>query len=244
MYILLDTNVVAAYYLPRSMKSIRANERIEIIFDSVRSGTANHFFYLPNFCVAEVFSVFMKYAFGSWNPHVINRGGTIGKRIYKQLVDQFQDDIHNGKFIYHYELSRYHILAINLIAPIDHYFQISRVKGKNRNIVPMGTFDHLIIAMGIHLAHIHGNDKVAIISADDRLIDILAKCKSGINHNTISKLKLDIAEELTGKRFGSDLFPKYLNLKTANKNMLREVLGEWPLPINMDQLPTVYRYKK
>jgi hypothetical protein len=37
----------------------------------------------------------------------------------------------------------------------------------------MGTFDHLIISMGIHLAHIHGRENVAILSADDRLTDIL-----------------------------------------------------------------------
>jgi len=27
------------------------------------------FFYIQNFCVAEVFSVFMKHSFGSWNVH-------------------------------------------------------------------------------------------------------------------------------------------------------------------------------
>lgn len=201
MYLLLDANVTAAYYLPRSTKSVKVRERIERIFDSVRSGETNHFFYLPNFCVAEVFSVFMKYSFGRWNQHV-KAIGTIDTRHYNRIVEQFQSDIHNGKFIYHYELSRYHVLGINLVAPVDHYFQISRARMKRRkgkkisetrvrpNVVPMGTLDHLIIAMGLHLTRIHGRDNVAILSSDDRLTDILAKCKGGIPTATIKKLKL------------------------------------------------------
>ena len=96
MYLLLDTNVTAGYYLPRSLNSERAKKRIEIIFDSVRSGETDHFFYLPNFCVAETFSVFMKHSFGTWNSH-LKRKGTIDTRVYKSLVRQFEEDIHNGK---------------------------------------------------------------------------------------------------------------------------------------------------
>lgn len=236
MYVLLDTNIVAAYYLPRCMHSKRAVKRITNLFDSVRSRQTDHFFYLPNFCVAEVFSVFMKYTFGSWNRHV-KATGTIDTRVYKSLVEQFQDDIHNGRFIYHYELSRYHVLAMNLVAPIDHYFRISRGK---RNVSPMRTFDHLIIAMGIHLAHIHGHENVVILSADDRLTDILAKCKSGIRQTTIRKLKLEIAQDITGRSFRPDIFPLHLNLTHATEQDMRSVFETWPLPVGT--LPKVYRW--
>src|SRR3989304_10364101 len=117
MYILLDANVTAGYYLKRSINSIKAFERITNIFNSVRSGGTNHFFYIPNFCIAEVFNVFMKHAYSRWNNH-LKKKGTIDKRIYEKLVHQFEADIHNGRFLYQYELSRYHILAINLVAPI------------------------------------------------------------------------------------------------------------------------------
>jgi len=139
----------------------------------------------------------MKHTFGSWNRHVKPKG-TLDTRVFGSLRHQFQDDIHNGRFIYHYELSRYHVLGMNLVAPVDHYFQISRRK---KNLSPMGTLDHLIISMGIHLAHIHGNDNVAILSADNRLTDILAKCKSHIPAATVAKLKLNDATEITGRRF-------------------------------------------
>ncbi len=238
MYLLLDANVTAGYYFPRCLSSTRAQSRIENIFDSVRSGATDHFFYIPNFCVAEVFNVFMKHAYGSWNRHV-RRHGTIDKRVYNSLVRQFQSDIHNGRFIYHYELSRYHVLGINLVAPIDHYYQFSRGR---TNVAPMGTFDHLIIAMGVHLAHIHGPENVAVLSADDRLCNILTKCKSNISAQTLKRLKLEIAKEITGKSFAASLFPKHVNLKTAQKAPLVDVFGQWPLPVG--SVPKVYRWTR
>lgn len=246
MYILLDTNLTAGYYLPRSLHSKKAANRIEILFDSVRTGKSDHFFYLPNFYVAEVFSVFMKHTFGVWNRH-LKKKGTIDTRVYNSIVKQFQGDIHNGNFIYHYELSRYHVLAINLVAPIDHYFQLSKSKTnkkgkKTSNVIPMGTFDHLIIAMGIHLAHVHGRENVCIISTDDRLTNILNKCKSNIPSATIRKLKLDNAEEITGKKFSPDIFPLHLNFKTATIKEMKDVFGDWELPVG--KVKDVYRWTK
>ncbi len=238
-FVLLDTNVVAAYYLPRCMRSKKANERIKNIFDAKRSDKADIFLYLPNFCVAEVFSVFMKHSFGHWNKKHV-KDGTIDTRVYNSLVNQFEKDIHNGKFIYHYELSRYHVLAINLVAPVDHYFRINR--GKRRQVTPMGTFDHLIIAMGIHLAKVHGSENVAIVSADDRLTNILKKCRSEIPAPTVKKLKLDKCEKLTGHKFEPSTFPIGLNLKTASQNQLSRFFGAWPLEVG--RLPKAYRWVK
>ena len=237
MYVLLDSNVTAGYYLPRSLHSTKAAQRIEAIFDSVRSGESKHFFYIPNFCIAEVFSVFMKHAFGGWNPQVQGKG-KLDSRVYGSLVKQFQKDIHNGRFLYHYELNRYHILGINLVAPVDHHFRISR--GKKRRVVPMGTFDHLIISMGIHLAHIHTPEQVCILTADDRLSDIARKCKGPIKAGTVKYLRLNMAEELTGRRFDAAIFPKCLNLKTAKKKELADTFGVWPPPIG--KLGKVYRW--
>ena len=106
----------------------------------------------------------------------------------------------------------------------------------------MGTFDHLIIAMGIHLAHIHGPNKVCILSADDRLTAILTRCKSNIPKSTLRKLKLQIAEEITGKSFGHNMFPRHLNLKTAGKVELTNVFDKWPLEISPNR--EAYRYTK
>jgi hypothetical protein len=169
---------------------------------------------------------------------VKKKGGTIDKRAYESLVNQFQRDIHNARFIYHYELSRYHVLGINLVAPIDHYFKISRGK----DAIPMGTFDHLLISMGIHLAHIHGSDNFAILTADNRLSSVLEKCRSKIHPSTVKKLKLNIAEDVTGRPFSPDIFPKCINLVTATKKQLTDMFGQWPLPYS--KVPEVYRWLK
>jgi len=235
MYGLLDANVTAAYYLARSMRSAKAVQCIRNIVDSVRTRATQHFLYIPNFCIAETFSVLMKYAFGKWNPH-LKHTKTIDKRVYTGLVEQFQRDIHNGQVLYQYELSRYHILAHDLVAPIDHHYQHTR--GKKRH-VPMGTFDHLYVAMGIHLAHVHGSDNVVLLTADDRVANIVGRCRDGIPANTIHKLKLEIAEEVTGRKFGPALFPRCLNLKTATKKELAAIFGLWPLPVV--GTPTIYR---
>lgn len=236
MYLLLDANVTAGYYLPRALHSKRARKRIATIFNSVRSRSTDHFLYLPNFCIAEVFAVFAKHSWGRWNKHLKNNG-TIDSRVYNSLVNQFRSDIHNGAFIYQYELSRYHILGIDLVAPIDHYYQITR--GKKYH-APAGTFDHLIISMGIQLAHIHGSENVAIVSADKRLLRILQKCRGGIPANTRRKLKLDRAEEVTGKPFSPAIFPRWADLVHGTQAELANVLGTWPLPVG--SLPKTYRW--
>lgn len=237
-YILFDTNVVAAYYLPHSSRSEKLRDRVKAIFDARRSSSEKIFFYLPNFCVAEVFSVFMKHSFSSWNRHVKK---TIDTRIYNSLVNQFQEDIHNANLIYHYELSRYHILGVNLVAPVDHYFQYTRrVGGKRKNLVPMGTYDHMIISMGVQLTRLHGAGEVAIVSADDRLINILEKCRGEIPTATIKKLRLDKCEEITGIKFEPSSFPVGINLKSCKDTDLKAFFGRWPL--NIGKVPGHYRY--
>jgi len=61
--------------------------------------------------------------------------------------------------------------------------------------------------MGMHLAHIHGADRVVLLTADDRVANIVGRCRDGIPANTIRKLKLEIAEKITGRKFGPGLFP-------------------------------------
>ena len=106
-------------------------------------------------------------------------------------------------------------------------------------VSPMGTFDHLIIAMGIHLAHIHGPDKVLIVSSDRRLTDVLAKCKSKIPAATKKRLRLDAVEDLTGRLFSPAAFPSHINLAQATRSQLAQVFGEWPLKVEKSRSHTV-----
>ena len=224
MYCLFDANVIAAYYLPQSSRSAKLVDSARILIESVRSAATKHFFYIPNFCVAEVFNVFMKHTYGHWNKQV--KHGTIDGRVHNSLRKQFQKDIHNGQLFYHYELSRYHVLAINLIGPVDHHYQFSR---KRRN--PAGTLDQLIIGMGMHLTRIHGANNVVIVTADDRIEQIIKRCRDGIGYGVNRKLKLSEAAEFTGIPFRPESFPLVINPKSTSKTQWNKIFGEWPLPL-------------
>jgi len=108
----------------------------------------------------------------------------------------------------------------------------------------MSTFDQLIITMGIHLAHIHGRDNVCILTADNRLSDVLNLCKNKqeLTKSMIKKLKLDKAKEITGKPFSSELFPHHLNLSNCNKVELKNIFGIWPL--NIKKKNKTYRFTR
>ena len=75
-------------------------------------------------------------------------------------------------------------LGVDLVAPIDHYFKIQK---KGKFSTPAGTFDHLIVAMSVHLGHIYGVDNVAILSADTRLTQVVEKCRCHIRLKTVEK---------------------------------------------------------
>ena len=103
-----------------------------------------------------------------------------------------------------------------------------------------GTYDHMIISMGIQLVKLHGQGSVAIVSGDDRLINILNKCRSDIPAATQRKLRLDKCEEITGVPFKPESFPLGLNLKESTKAELESFFGKWPLTVG--KVPAHYRY--
>ncbi len=226
-YCLFDTSVLVPYFLPHSHKEAKVHERAVAIIESVRSKASEHFFYIPNFCIAEVFSTFAKHAYGDWNKQVSS--GTIDGRVHASLRKQFQDDIHNAALFYHYELSRYHVLTVNIVAPVDHYFKLGR--GDGRRIVPSGAFDQLIAAMGIHLTKIHGAGNVVVITADNRLAKLIKKCRLTISPSARKTMKIADAERFVGIPFVADSFPLVLDLATAKDRDLKAVFGEWPLPV-------------
>lgn len=233
-YCLFDASVLVEYFLKNTYtNNSTVSERAVTIIESVRSGKSDHFFYIPNFCIAEVFSTLAKHAFGHWNRQVKHK--PINSKVHNSLRKQFESDIHNATLFYHYELARYHILTINMVAPVDHYYKLGR--GKKNRATPAGTFDQLIVAMGIQLTKIHGADNVVIITADRRLTKLINKCRSKISLTARKAMRLSEAEKFVGIRFDSTNFPLVLNLASANERDLKGIFMEWPLPI-------ANRYKK
>ena len=226
-FCLFDTSVIVPYFLPKAHKNSEVHARAAALIESVRSGITNHFLYIPNFCIAEVFSTFAKYAYGDWNKQI--KSGTIHGKVHNSLRKQFQSDIHNAALFYHYELARYHVLAINLVAPVDHYFKLTR--GTSKTVAPAGAFDQLIVAMGIHLTKIHGAGNVVVITADNRLAKLIKKCRSNISDSARRAMQLEKAEKLVGIPFQADSFPLVLNLDTVKGKTLSDVFGQWPPPV-------------
>lgn len=98
----------------------------------------------------------------------------------------------------------------------------------------------MIIAMGIHLAHIHDRENVLLVSADYRLTKILAKCDDGLPAATRKKLKLTIGETKTGKKFAPETFPHGVNLAITKTSDLEDIFGSRPLTVGT--MPKVYRH--
>lgn len=236
MYFLIDANIAAGYYLPRSLKSAKAKVRIEKILNYLRLAGKENFIYIPNFCIAETFSVFTKHSYGKYNKQLKGQK-MLDSRIYESLVNSFQKDVHNGHFFYHYELNRYHILNTNLVSPMDHHYKISQKSKVN----PAGTFDHLIIAMGIELARIHGSNNICVLSTDKRLIDLLKKGKTGMSDGITKKLKFNIAEKICDKKISKDIFPLGLDLARCKDRDIKTIFGEMDLEKNK-KIKGVYRY--
>jgi hypothetical protein len=231
LFLLLDANVVAPYYVPESSKKRRVPPRITSLMDAVRNGGAPYIFlYIPCFCIAEVFGVFDKYRFGRWNTDVKKTlSGGIPQPVYEDARRRFSEDVSQRRLLHPCDISRYHVLAADLVSPIDHYYQYYRDRARKAPKKPMGTYDHMIIAMGLHLSHVHGRENFAVVTADHRLAAILERARR-IRRSAADTLGLPQAAERLGLRYAADIYPRVLNLAVCRNRDLADVLRAWPLP--------------
>lgn len=231
-FVLIDANLAAGYYLPASLNSIKAREKIQVIVNSARNGASPELcLFIPNICISEVFGVFAKYFFARWDKHVKK---TLPQKLKKDKYDsirkQFCNDLHNGIIFQQIELDRYHILSTDLISPIDakyEYYRSSRKRKKQKRM--MGGTDHAIIGMGIYLNKIHGHNSFSILTADNRLADILSKA-SHVRLSTAIKLGIVKTAEDLGIKYSSYIYPRVLNLAKTSKSDMRDFFDVWPLP--------------
>lgn len=224
-YLLFDANVIAAYYLPHTSLPKISTRVTKIISQNKVKGRKQkpYIFFIPNFCVAEIFNVLRKYRFGKWNKKVINNG-TISKKQFDAVYSKFQKDIHNGKLFYHLELSRYHLLNTAFISPIDHHYAYGRISGKKKkNPSPMSTFDLLIIAMGIELVRLHGNGRIKIVTTDNRIFQMIERAKK-IKNNTAMELGLFEAGKLVGRSFSRTIYPDVIHLGKITENKFNQLI--------------------
>ena len=162
-YYLIDTCALI-HYFDNQGKTIKYS-----ILDDVANEIA--FYYIPQFCVAEVFNVFAKLHY---------RTKKFTKEAYSSIVESFKYMIKNREILYAYDLHRYHNINCDLIYKIEQTTpQAKNQKGQTSAKPHLSTCDILIIAMAIELDRIHGKGNVSILSRDGRLIDIAKKV--GVN---------------------------------------------------------------
>lgn len=234
-YLLLDTSVIVDYYLPETSTSTSTPKRIANIIDSIRSKIANIRIFVPNFCIVETYSVFAKWRFGE---RILPHGKPISKKRYDEVRRMFREDTHNGKIIEQYELSRYHVIAADLISVVDYHYQYFRKRDKSKRIRfgPLKAVDTLIGAMGIWLVKLHGRENVAVVTKDERMAAIIGKAQR-VSTTALKKLGLHKLAYSIGLEYGPDIFPQVLHLEDDSDNHLRSFFGKWPLPVRQTELP-------
>jgi hypothetical protein len=230
LHLLFDSSVILPYYMPEATKNANCASRVKVILDSVRKQRTNAICYIPNICAAEVIANMDRQAYSSWDTQINKQYGGPGKTLhtakYRAARKKFFEDIHNGELFYQYELNRYHILALDLIAPVDKYMKFYR-KGNQRS---MGAFDLLVGSMALHLKRLHGGERFALLTGDRRMEAIFANACPNLNENTAVKLGMvKQAAELGFKYWSPDLYPRVIDLQRCTETSLVEFFGAWPL---------------
>lgn len=184
IHYLIDASVVVDFYRPRSSFRAQVFSRHVALKDHITnqrlSGKA--IIFIPAFCVAEVFNTFEKW----W---IRQKAVFQSQRHYEDARQLFISHVHDRRFFYCYDLTRYRNLNCHEVFPVEHTTQTEfQVRGlpttaswadlnrKLQEIDPRDTvgrhhlsaFDILIIAMGMELQAIHG-ERVYLLTKDARL---------------------------------------------------------------------------
>jgi hypothetical protein len=226
-FVLIDACVAAAHFAPKSTQSANLRKRSTALLTG-SSPDVQLRFLIPNFCIAEVFSVFEKYRWGrTWNKQV-KPSHALTPKEFAAARTNFGDAIHNGSLMLQAELGRYHILSIDLISPVNAAYQIQRRRGRNKKINPRpaSTYDMLIAAMGIWLQHEYGGEHFTIVTGDERLRLVVDRAKSVKLSHPIKAHLNDVAADL-GLKYGPDLYPEVLNLTRANISEIEARFPNW-----------------
>ena len=224
-YVLVDACVAAAHFAPKSTVSKNLKSRASAFFTG-SSPDVSVKLLIPNFCIAETFAVFEKYRWGkTWNKQV-KEEHTLTASEFRAARKNFGAAIHNGSRILQVELNRYHILAVDLISPINNAYKIKRDRGKKKNVTPARTYDMLIVAMGIWLQHQFGGENFTLLTGDERLAAVVERAKSVSLNATIKRHLSEVAKNI-GLSYGPGLYPTSLNLTHASKADLRARFANW-----------------
>jgi len=181
---------------------------------------------IPSFCIGETFAVFEKHRWGaSWNKHV-NDNTRLTPAKFRAARQAFHRAIHNGAKLLPIELNRYHVLCLDLIAPINAAYRIKRDRKFRKNVSPASTYDLLFVAMGIWLQRQHGSTDFLVATGDERVALVVKRAKS-VNLGRPMRTHLaDVANQL-GLTYGPTIYPRIVDLVHAKNTDLEAALPGW-----------------
>lgn len=151
---LFDASAAAELYRPRSPHVARILQRLLDQRTVLRQAA----FFIPNFCVAEVFNTFARWHFDPRDDRQ-----RIDRAVYENLLRRFRQDVRWGRLLYTYDLNRYHIMAADEIIPIEH--SVARRDERDH----LSTYDILLIAMACELNYIGPAESVYLVTCDRRI---------------------------------------------------------------------------
>lgn len=118
--------------------------------------------YIPNFCVVEVSNALARRHF---------KDQTLNRTEYVNALVSFREDVHWGRTLYSYDLSRYHVIGADEIIPIEHH--VARAHERDH----LSTFDILIIAMASELAFVGNPQDTYLVTCDKRIQKVVLRFK-------------------------------------------------------------------
>jgi len=170
--------------------------------------------------------VFEKYRWGaSWNKHV-NAKTRLTPGTFRVSRAEFHRAIHNGTELLQVELNRYHVLCLDLIAPINAAYRIKRDRTTKKNVNPASTYDLLIVAMGIWLQRQYGTEDFLIATGDERVALMVKRAKSVSLSRPMRNHLAAVADQI-GLTYGPGIYPRVVDLVHAREADLEAALPGW-----------------
>lgn len=100
------------------------------------------------------------------------RDGALSQSRYLDCLKKFREDIHWGKNFYPYDVTRYHIIAADMIIAVE-----QRVPSLNERD-HLSSFDILVIAMSCELAFVGVAETTFLVTFDRRIKRVFEELKN------------------------------------------------------------------
>lgn len=216
-YYLLDTSAALHHYIPHEKITPQLDHIVE------QHGLKKVFIFIPQFCISELFNTFAKYHYRkkelypkAYQESSLKNFKSLSKEDYQRICSNFKEDIKFGRLFYNYSLSRYHTFNADSIFPFEHRVELTRKNYQTGKIEPyfLSTFDILLLAMGIELARMHGEERTYILTCDKRIKIVADSMRYALTKDD-SRKEHNIPEHITIPQvfylYGSTIkdFPKF-----------------------------------